>query len=239
MRNPANRMGPATRPARCGECRLFQLDCLCDLVPRVATRTRVVVVLHQLEDHKTSNTGRLAHRCLPNSEIVFRGDPERARRVHLARLAARAGQPAPIIEPAEQPETAPPRWPDWTAHGDPVLLFPHPDAQPLERWREHPRPVTLIVPDGTWGQGQRVRHRTPGLGAIPCAAISRPEPSKYRLRTASDPRRLATLEAIAEALGILEGDEPRQALLAIFDVMVQRSLAARAGGPGRSAGGPR
>src|SRR3569833_3045585 len=194
MRTPANRKGAPAGPARCPACRLFQSDCLCDLLPSVPTRTRVVVVLHQLEDHKTSNTGRLAHRCLPNSEIVFRGAPARARRVHLARAAARAGQGplagalAPPIEPA-----TPPRWPDWTAHGDPVLLFPHPDARPLESWRDHPRPLTLIVPDGTWRQGQRVRHRTPGLEAIPCAAISRPEPSNYRLRTASDPRRLATL----------------------------------------------
>jgi len=234
MRNPANRMGggpdgacETDAPARCPECRLFQIDCLCGLLPRVPTRNRVVLVLHQLEDHKTSNTGRLAHRCLPNSEIVFRGDPERARRAYVAKLAARAGRPLSELPPA----STPPPWPDWSAHGDPVLLFPHPDARPLESWRDHPRPLTLIVPDGTWRQGQRVRHRTPGLDTIPCAAISRDAPSNYRLRTASDPRRLATLEAIAEALGILEGDEPRSALLAIFDVMVQRSLRARAGGP--------
>src|SRR3569623_1593438 len=106
MRNPANRMGATTGPARCPACRLFQSDCLCSLLPHVPTRTRVVVVLHQLEDHKTSNTGRLAHRCLPDSAIVFRGDPARARRDPLARAAARAGQDpqaaalAPPLEPA-------------------------------------------------------------------------------------------------------------------------------------------
>lgn len=241
MRNPANRANsfgidgvPSSRPERCAQCRLLLRDCLCDLLPRVETRTRVVVVLHQLEDHKTSNTGRLAHRCLPNSEIVIRGDPERARHTHLARQALRDVQGdhahGSMAAAPSDPLTAR-RWPDWTAHGDPVLLFPHPDAVPLESWRGHARPLTLIVPDGTWGQGQRVRHRTPGLAGVPCAAISRAAPSNYRLRTASDPRRLATLEAIAEALGILEGDEPRQALLTIFDVMVQRSLRARAGGP--------
>jgi tRNA-uridine aminocarboxypropyltransferase len=88
----------------------------------------------------------------------------------------------------------------------------------------------VVVPDGTWGQGQRVRSRIAGLADIPCATVTRDEPSRYRLRTTADPRRLSTLEAIAEALGVLEGDGPREALLRIFDVMVERSLDARAGG---------
>jgi DTW domain-containing protein YfiP len=233
MRNPANRMSDGISSSRCVHCRMVRHDCLCDLIPRIETRTRVVLVLHQLEDRKTSNTGRLAHRCLSNSEIVIRGDPARARLAHAARVAARIGAPpAPTSEDlddgAASPVMAAAR--DWTAHGDPVLLFPHPDARPIEAWRDHPRPLTLIVPDGTWRQGQRVRHRTPGLAGIPCASIARVAPSRYRLRTTYDPARLATLEAIAEALGVLEGDGPRQALLAIFDVMVERSLRARAGG---------
>jgi len=234
MRNPANRMSDGISSSRCGRCRMVRHDCLCELVPRIETRTRVVLVLHQLEDRKTSNTGRLAHRCLPNSEIVIRGDPARAGRAHAARVAARMGVPplpaaASDVGPTDRelPNVTPR---DWTEHGDPVLLFTHPDARPIESWRDHPRPLTLIVPDGTWRQGQRVRHRTPGLVAIPCASIARLAPSNYRLRTTYDPHRLATLEAIAEALGVLEGDAPRQALLEIFDIMVERSLRARAGG---------
>ncbi|HEY4184534.1 MAG TPA: tRNA-uridine aminocarboxypropyltransferase [Polyangia bacterium] len=235
MRNPANRMSDGISSARCGACRLVQRDCLCHMVPRIPTRTRVVLVMHQLEDRKTSNTGRLAHRCLPNSEIVIRGDPERSRHAQETRLAARAGLPPPSLVtprlPAPDNAGAAPR--DWTLHGDPVLLFPHPDARPLESWRDHPRPLTLIVPDGTWTQGQRVRHRTPGLASIPCATIARIAPSNYRLRRTVDPARLATLEAIAEALGVLEGEGPRQALLEIFDVMVERALRARTGGTKR------
>lgn len=201
MRNPHNRMMDGVPGHRCPRCRLTQTDCLCALIPRLQTRTRVVVVLHEQEDRKTSNTGRLASRCLPNSEVVVRGGFDHA---------------------------TPP--PSWTAHGDPVLLFPHPDAQPLERWRDHPRPVTLIVPDGTWRQAQRVRRRIAGLADVPCAMVSREAPSAYQLRHTWDPRRLATLEAIAEALVLLEGQdgpEVREALLQIFQVMVERSLRLR------------
>lgn len=227
MRNRANRTGDGgTAPAsRCERCRLMRADCLCALIPRVETRTRVVLILHQLEDGKTSNTGRLALRCLPNSALVIRGDRSRATGTSDLLAGARGGGEG--TRDGERDRAAAGAAPDWSAHGDPVLLFPHPDARPLEDWRDNGRPVTLLVPDGTWRQGQRVRHRIPGLTTVPCARIARVAPSTYRLRTSADPRRLATLEAIAEALGVLEGEAPRRALLDIFDVMVERALRLR------------
>src|SRR6185503_2956247 len=87
--------------------------------------------------------------------------------------------------------------PHWNEHGDPVLLFPHPDALPLDTWRDHPRPVTLIVPDGTWRQAARARRRIAGLEAVPCAFVARATTSAYRLRRTPDPGRLCTIEAIA------------------------------------------
>jgi DTW domain-containing protein len=47
--------------------------CICALVPRVETRTRLLLILHQLEDRKPTNTGRLAARCLVNSAVSTRG----------------------------------------------------------------------------------------------------------------------------------------------------------------------
>jgi DTW domain-containing protein len=204
MRNPGNRMVEGLVGHRCPGCRMLIVACLCDLVPRVETRTRVLVVLHHAETQKPSNTGRLALRCLPNSAAVVRGAPD---------------QPTPA------PTT------DWAEHGDPVVLFPHPDARPLTEFCGGPRPVTLIVPDGTWRQAQRVRRRVPGLGDVPCAFVARDAPSEYRLRKTPDARRLSTMEAIAEALCLLEGPEgpaARALLLGIFQVMVERSLRGRA-----------
>ena len=202
MRNPHNRMNGTDAGHRCPLCRLVRADCLCGSIPKIETRTRLILILHQLEDRKPSNTGRLAQRCLPNSEVVIRGNYEHATTI-----------------------------PSWDAVGDPVLLFPHPDARPLEEWRDHARPITLIVPDGTWRQAQRARRRMAGLAAVPCALVSRDQPSNYRLRRTHDSRRLATLEAIAEALCVLEGPAgpaARDQLLRIFDVMVERSMRLRA-----------
>jgi DTW domain-containing protein YfiP len=191
----------ARRGHRCPTCLLHTHLCVCALVPTLPTRTRVVLLLHQLEARKTSNTGRLALRCLPNSEIVMRG-----------RL-----KDAPVEAPPE-------RWPWDAPDRRALLLFPHEDATPLERWRETDQPLTLVVPDGTWSQAIRMRRRMPGIEALPCVTLGADEVSTYRLR--HDPRagHLSTLEAIARALGKLEDPEITRALLHIHRIAVERTL---------------
>lgn len=58
---------------RCPRCLLQRRVCLCAAIPTVATRTRIVIVRHHLERWRSSNSGRLAHFALPNSEIVEHG----------------------------------------------------------------------------------------------------------------------------------------------------------------------
>ncbi len=45
--------------------------CICASLPWLHNRTRVTVVMHKLEHRKSTNTGRLAVRCLDNSALVF------------------------------------------------------------------------------------------------------------------------------------------------------------------------
>ncbi len=83
------------------------------------------------------------------------------------------------------------------------------------------------MPDGNWHQAKKMRRRGPGLAAFPCVTLPEPGRSEYRLRAEPWQGGLATLEAIARALAILEGtDGPavEAALLAVFRVMVERTL---------------
>lgn len=76
-------LAPESAPpgARCVHCRLHRAACICAIVPRIETRTRVVLVLHRAEARKSTNTGRLALLCLPNSAVWMRGEcGERDRR---------------------------------------------------------------------------------------------------------------------------------------------------------------
>jgi len=53
---------------------LLKLEiCVCEMLPRVETRTEVVLIQHLTEQFLTSNTGRFAALALPNSRIIAYG----------------------------------------------------------------------------------------------------------------------------------------------------------------------
>ncbi len=192
----------ANAALRCPRCRMHRSLCICALIPRLVTRTHLILVIHRYEDRKPTNTGRLAAECLSPSvsQVVVRG--------HEA-------SPGDLL--AIAPRTRP------------VLLFPHEGARDLrDVSREHPdQPMTLIVPDGTWRQASKVRQRVQGLDAVPCVGLPLGRPSTYRLRAESRDAGLATIEAVARALGILEGPHVEDAMLRVFGAMVERTLWAR------------
>ena len=172
--------------------------CICALVVPHPTRTRLVLIIHREEERKSTNTGLLATRCLPNSRVVVRGH--------------QTDGAAPFVaDPGYQP----------------LLLFPHDDAVSLETWTTCDRPISLIVPDGNWRQAAKVRNRVPGLAGVPCVTLPRGIPSAYRLRLEAHPTGLATFEAIARAMGILEGAELERSLGYVFRAMVERTLWSR------------
>jgi DTW domain-containing protein YfiP len=219
--------------------------CICALIEPLATRTRVVVLLHQLERDKPTNTGRLAARCLANSLVVEserwtgaddddHSSPTTRKRTlggsFKSPATSAAGQsPSALTRLPASDAALAPAWLDWAAPGsETLLLFPHAEARPLEDWRDATRPITLVVPDGTWRQAKKARRRVAGLSELPCVTFPAAGPSAYRLRHAARPNRLATIEAIARALQILEdptrGDEIQRRLVHIFRVMVDRTL---------------
>lgn len=189
---------------RCDRCVMHASLCVCALVPVLETRTRLVLVIHRDEERKPTNTGRLALLAMKNSELCVRG---------------RHSEPTPGFT--------------WDETTRPLLLFPHADAVLLASVAVVPgddRPVTLIVPDGNWRQASKVRGRVAGLREVPCVSLPVAAPSTYRLRSEAHPFGLATIEAIARSLRILEGargPEIERALLDVFRAMVERTLWAR------------
>lgn len=183
---------------RCPRCRVHQSLCFCAQIPRIPTRTRLLLLAHCKEWRKPTNTGFLAVECLPNSEVHVRGNRNQPAD-HLAFESAMV----------------------------PVFLFPAEDARPIEDFRAEARPILLIVPDGNWRQAAKMRHRVSGLDQVPTVSIPSRRATEYRLRHENRAGGLATMEAIASAFGILEGPAVETALDAVFHVMVERSLWSR------------
>lgn len=171
--------------------------CICALLPRLVTRTRVLLIIHQLEAVKPTNTGLVAARCLVNSAVVYRGRiPEEK--------AETVGE-----EIAPEGVTS-------------LFLFPHADATPLESWRGRSENIQLVVPDATWSQAARMRGRM--ARGLPCVSLPARGVGADRLRAAPRPGRMATLEAVAAALGILEGPAVDEALMRVYRIMTERTL---------------
>lgn len=186
---------------RCRFCRMLGRLCVCPLIPDppLATRTRVVLVMHRAEMSKSTNTGRLATACLANSEIIVRGHK---------------GKPsAPLA---------------WGETVQPLLLFPFEDAKPIADAARilDGRPVVLIVPDGTWRQASKVRRRVPGLAGVTCVSVSGEAKLAHRLRAEVHGYGLSTIEAIGRAMAVLEseGEDVQRALETVFRSMVERTL---------------
>ena len=175
--------------------------CLCAELPRLTTTTRVVLVMHRREVSKTTATGPLALRILVNSELRVHGHQESP--VDLTDLH--------------------------TGDRRVLALYPSDDARPLDAAfvRADPRPITLVVPDGSWRQASKAARRIPGFDAAERVTLPAGPPSRYRLRREPKDGGLATFEAIARVLGIVESAELQAQLEAAFERMVEETLATR------------
>ncbi|HVE83266.1 MAG TPA: tRNA-uridine aminocarboxypropyltransferase [Myxococcales bacterium] len=110
------------------------------------------------------------------------------------------------------------------------LLFPGPGGAPGPAGS----PARLLVLDGSWGQARRMVQRLPALRALPRLSLPPHGQDRVRMRRPPSPEGLSTLEAIAFALGSLEGEQVQRPLLELYELAVQRVLLTR----GRLGGRP-
>src|SRR5262249_46848255 len=182
-------------------CAVSQTLCLCDAVPRIDLQTKIALVIHHRELSRNSNTGLLALRALINSEVRIRGE----------------GREALDLQDLLSP------------HYRTFLFLPCVGAVELDRKlvTQDRTPIQLIVPDGTWRQAKKILYRHPELKDLPRVKISAPNQSAFQLRAQSRPERMATLQAIAHALGVIEGDPVQAELMKLYDTKIERTLIGR------------
>jgi DTW domain-containing protein len=162
--------------------------CLCADLPTVVTRTRIVIVRHHTERWRSSNSGRLAHLALPNSEIVEHGG--------MGGIA--------VLPPLDG------AW----------LMFPE---GPATAGPPVPPPRQVVVLDATWSQARRMFRKLAGLRGLPILRLPDAPVPAARLRESPAPGRVSTIEAIAGALRLIEGEACAAPLEALFALAVARA----------------
>ena len=103
---------------------------------------------------------------------------------------------------------------------------PADDAQPLQAYASSDAPLLLVVPDGTWRKARKMLHLNPLLAALPRVTLAEGGVSRYRLRKAPGPGALSTVEAIVQALQVLEAPTSFEALLKPFEALIDGQIAA-------------
>lgn len=107
----------------------------------------------------------------------------------------------------------------------PALIYPSADALPLAALSSGPVQPLLFL-DATWRKSRRLLLESPWLQSLPRYALPATQPSRYRIRREPQPNALATLEAIVQALAIVEGDGSRYApLLGVMDHIIEEQIA--------------
>jgi len=186
---------------QCPICEASRTLCLCDLVPRIELNTRICLVIHRRELKRSSNTGRLAVRALVNSETRIRGEGR---------------------ETLDLKDLLTPQYRTF-------LFYPSDDAVELNKelvGREQ-TPIQLIVPDGTWRQARKIHSRHRELKDVQRVKISVPNDSAFQLRAQSRPEGMATLQAIAHGLGVIEGELVGAELMKLYHAKIERTLTGR------------
>jgi DTW domain-containing protein YfiP len=170
---------------------------VCARLPALAPRTRVLILQHPKERRVAIGTAAMAARCLAGSAVVVG-----------THVDAHPTVAAALADPTRRP----------------VLLWPGPDA--IDVAEAPPRdPVTLFVVDGTWSTAKKLLVLNPAVAALPRYRIAPASPSEYRIRREPRAECLSTIEAIANALGVLEGDPaPYRAMLTPFRTMVDTQI---------------
>ena len=187
----------------CRRCRAFLPQCFCGHIVRLApSQTRLVILMHASEAKKKSSTALLAREIFgPRCEIRVVGS--RSARLALDDLVAPSASPYYPFPCDSAPELTP------------------------QLAAELPRPLTLLIPDGSWRQARRIRRRNGQLHAVPSLRLAAGSPARYQLRRQSRACHVCTLEAAARALTVLEGFDFQSPIEALLDVFNERLMGGR------------
>jgi DTW domain-containing protein YfiP len=179
----------------CSTCKRPPLVCYCSALVQITNRIKVVIIQHPLEQKHPFNTGRMAHLCLTNSELIV------AEYLSDERLDEILSIPSALLYPAL----------NWL----PEVEELNDNIEQLDRKLEQ-----LIVIDSNWSKSKKMLHLNPRLQELPRLSLQSHKRSNYQIRKSSMRESLSTIESITQALIQLEDNSTYNQLLKPFENMI-------------------
>ncbi len=185
----------------CAGCFLHLDLCICSEIKTLDLKTRLTLIVHYKELKKTTNTGRLAIKSLLNSQMLVRGE---------------IGKPTDLSDLISDQYQC-------------LLFYPSKDAVELDQdfLKKFSKPIHLLVPDGSWRQASKVHTRHTELSSIPRVMIKDLNLATQHLRRENSQEGMSTLEAIAKAMRVIEGEEAFEVLLNLYKAKLKNTLIGR------------
>ena len=200
------------RVKRCEQCRVALTNCICNLKPVTTSNVGFVLLMHDTEVLKPSNTGRLIADLIPDTYAFL-----------WARTAVDNGLLALLKDPQWQP----------------FIVFPSQYATENQQVFQDTLPSLsnkkplFIMLDGSWREAKKMFRKSPYLAGFPMFSfdpeniIERNEndkkiSSRYQIRKAMVNNQLATAEVAAKVLAIAGETHNAQLLDLWFDVFNYR-----------------
>lgn len=162
----------------------FTHQCICHRIPSTESQTHVVLLTHENELLRDTNTGKLLQQSLEQCESF---------------VWQRKTPPVELMTLLED-ETR-----------QPFLLFPSEESMECQQAvlnKANDREPLFIILDGTWQEAKKMLNKSPWLQSIPQVHLDIASESSYTLRRNQDSGHLCTCEVGVELLKALGEDEP-------------------------------
>ncbi|MGO2353409.1 MAG: tRNA-uridine aminocarboxypropyltransferase [Marinomonas foliarum] len=165
--------------ARCDTCGFLADQCICQWIPALSTRLKILVLQDPKEAQHAKNTVSFLSLGLPSVECISTAN-------HDAMI-----QVFSQIDPAK-----------WR------LVFPSDSAESIESISADTASEIegLILLDATWRKAKRLYFTEPLLHAFGAVCFSQPPEGQYSIRKSPSAESLSTLEACAYAIEQVTGE---------------------------------
>ncbi len=199
-----------SRPT-CADCSRPLKLCYCNAISPVKNPIKVIILQHPKETKHPFNTGKLAHKCLINSDYYVTADLTKAMLEKIANSASALVYPSlPWLPEVEQITL--------THKANRAVKLPAKSQQLLKSIEQ------IVLIDATWRKSKKVLHDHPQLQNIPRISLKGEFCSNYRIRRSRLKYSLSSIESIYFALKAFDRKTCYENLLSSFELMIDKQI---------------